>query len=162
MKKYGIAWVIGFLLVAGVFSCKEEVVPTPYTYTKVFTGEHSKTWKAKFFEQTLNGDVVETFSVSCTTDDLFTFTANPEHSYKVTTGSKKCDSSPAEGDEIIDTWDFVNATATLQIIFPVFDPTSRLPFIVREAKKNSMVLEIFFDETGKESYRIHFEVTDED
>jgi hypothetical protein len=128
----------------------------------VFTGEHSKTWKAKFFEQTLSGAVVETFSVSCTTDDLFTFTADPEHSYKVVTGSKKCNASPAEDDVILDTWDFINASATLQMIFPVFDPANRIPFIVREAKKNGMVLELFFDDTGKESYRIHFEVSSEE
>jgi hypothetical protein len=162
MKKYGIAWVIGFLLIAWVTSCTEAVVPTPYTYTKVFTGEHSKTWKAKFFEQTLDGTVVQTFAVSCMTDDLFTFTANSEHSYKVATGSKKCNTSPAEGDVILDTWAFVNPSATLQIILPVFDPANRTSFIVREAKKNGMVLEIFFDATGKESYRIHFEVTSED
>jgi len=162
MRKYPIAWVIGFLLIAGVISCKEAVVPTPYTYTKVFTGEHSKTWKVKFFEQTLDGNVVGTFAVSCTTDDLFKFTANSEHSFKVATGSKKCNTSPAEDDVILDTWDFVNPSATLQMIFPLFDPANRTPFIVREAKKNGMVLEIFFDETGKESYRIHFEVTSED
>jgi hypothetical protein len=162
MRKYSIAWVMAFLIITGFISCKESVTPTPYTYTSVFTGEHSKTWKVKFFEQTLDGAVVETFSISCTTDDLFTFTANPEHTYKVTSGSKKCNTDPVEDDVIIDTWDFVNASATMQMIFPIFDPTGRLPFIVREAKKNSMVLELFFDETGTESYRIHYEATDED
>ena len=161
MRRYGFLWVVAFLQVAGI-SCKEEPAPIPYTYTKVFTGEHSKTWKTKFFEQTLDGKVVETFNITCTTDDQFKFTANAERAYQVTSGSKKCNTDPVEEDVIIDNWDFVNATATMIMIFPVFDPIQRIPFIVREAKTNSMVLEYFFDEDGKESYRIHFESTDED
>ncbi len=159
MKRYYTSTICAAVILMA--SCAEDVKVTPNTYTQVFTGQHSKTWKVKFFEQTLDGNVVETFTVDCTSDDQFTFNAGSEHAYQVATGSKKCNSDPVEDDQIVDTWDFTNSSATMQMIFPVFDPTSRLPFIVREAKSDKMTLEIFFDSSGKESYRIHFESTQE-
>jgi hypothetical protein len=138
-------------------SCKEEVVPTPYTYTKVFTGEVSKTWKLKYIEETLNGSMVQRFVDACFTDDRYTFHANPEKLYVVTSGSRKC------GDEattIPSTWGFTNATATLSIVIPILS-SSTLPFFVREIDDNDMELEIFLNEEGTESYRIYFELTDE-
>jgi hypothetical protein len=144
-----------------VVSCLQDVSPTPYTYTKVFTGEHSKTWKVKFLEQTLNGNVVQTFSVACSTDDEYTFFADPGHSYQAKTGSKKCFTAP-EADVINDVWSFTNAAASLSMLVPFFDDTSPLPFIVLEAKKDKLVTEIFTNEKNTESYRIHFESTAED
>jgi len=160
MGKY-CAWMIGLLQLTGMISCTEEVKPTPYEYAKVFTGVHSKTWKVKFLEQTLNGDVIDTFTVPCATDDQYTFYANPEHAYQAKTGSNKCNAVP-EADVITDSWDFNNASATLLMILPFFDATSRLPFIVLEAKKDKMVVEIFITEKNTESYRMHFEATNED
>lgn len=153
MSKFQIA-LLGLL----ILGCSEEVIPTPYEYTRIFTGENSKTWKLKFLEQTLDGDVEETFNVSCGSDDEYTFYANSERAYKVTTGTKKCDTG--ESDVIDDSWSFNNASATLTMILPFFTESS-LPFIVREAKKNKLELEFFLDEENTSSYRIHLELSDE-
>ncbi|HEY9047988.1 MAG TPA: hypothetical protein VIN08_18910 [Ohtaekwangia sp.] len=141
------------------FSCSEEVKPTPYTYTQVFTGKNSKTWQIKYFEETANGKVTNRFNVSCTADDKYTFHAGSERIFETASGSRKC-FDPAEDDVISNVWTFNNATATLTMIIPVLSENS-LPYIVREVDSESMVLEIFFDETGTGSYRIHFESTSE-
>jgi hypothetical protein len=154
MNRFHIACFV--LLVYG--SCSEDISPTPYEYTKVFTGETSKTWKLKFLEQTLNGEVEETFNVSCGSDDQYTFYANAERAYKVTTGTKKC--SAEEADVIDDSWSFNNASATLTMILPFFTDSS-LPFVVREAKKNKLELEFFLDQENTSSYRIHLELSTE-
>src|SRR5882672_7687833 len=106
------------LIVAGVaiVSCSEEVKPTPYTYTQVFTGVHSKTWKVKFLEQTLKGDIVDTFTVTCATDDQYRFYSGSERTLEITTGSKKC--ADGEADLITDSWGFNNSSATLTMILP--------------------------------------------
>jgi hypothetical protein len=142
-----------------ILSCSEELVPTPYTYTKVFTGENSKTWKIKFLEETLDGEVLNRFSLSCAADDKYTFYAKSEHTFEVLTGTLKCDST--EPALIRDVWTFTNASATLTMILPFFSVNSTIPLIVRTADDDEMVLEIFLDEENKGSYRIHFEVIDE-
>jgi hypothetical protein len=148
-----------------VGACTKEVTPTPYPYTKVFTGTHSKTWKLKFLEQTLNGVVEETFNVPCATDDQYVFYANFERAYKAKVGLNKCDS--LELDIVDDAWSFDNASATLIMTLPFFNlifglkPDTNLPFIVREAKKNNMELEIFLDRKNTISWRLHFESTNE-
>ena len=154
MRKFHIT-LVGLLIMC---SCSEEVLPTPYEYTKIFTGENSKTWKLKFLEQTFDGNVEETFNVACGSDDQYTFYANSERAYKVTTGAKKCDTD--ESDVIDDSWTFNNASATLTMILPFFTESS-LPFIVREAKKNKLELEFFLDEKNTASYRIHLELSNE-
>jgi len=149
---------IGCLIFAGA-SCREELTPTPYTYTQVFTGVTSKTWKVKFIELAIDGEAEDTFTLSCDPDHLYTFQANPERGFKVTAGANRC--SADEPDVINDTWSYNSATATLTMILPFFNDTG-LPFIVREARKNKMELEIFLDQENTTSYRIHFEPTDED
>jgi hypothetical protein len=139
--------------------CSEEFTPTPYTYSKVFSGENNKTWKITLFEETLNGDIVAKFMPSCLTDDRYIFYANPEHSYQTTSGSGKCFED--EPDVTNDRWTFLNSTATLTMILPIFSD-SALPFIVREVDSDDMELEIYFDETNTGSYRIHFEAIDEE
>ena len=139
--------------------CSEEFTPTPYTYTKVFTGENNKTWKITLFEETLNGDVVDKFMIGCVADDRFVFYANTEHSFEAVSGSQKCFDD--EADVTADRWTFSNATATLTMILPIFSDNA-LPFIVREVDSDDMEVEIFFDETNTGSYRIHFEAIDEE
>ncbi len=150
-----------FSLILLSLACSEEIKPTPYTYTTIFTGENSKTWKLKFLEQTLDGEVVETFNIACASDDRYIFYANTERAYEAVTGSQKCYQDP-EAAVISDSWSFTNSSATLTMLLPFFSTDFSLPFIVREVKKNKMELEIFFDETSTESYRIHFDAVDED
>ena len=148
------------MLVALCFSCSEEIKPMPYTYTQNFTGATSKTWKLSFLEETLNGKVIGTFSVSCAADDQYTFYANSERLYEVKTGSLKCYQDP-EPALISDTWTFNNATATLTMILPFFRQDTSLPFIVKEVRKNKMEVEIFLDEPNTRSYRVHFDALSE-
>ena len=139
--------------------CSEEFTPTPYTYTKIFTGENNKTWKITLFEETENGDILAKFLPNCVEDDRFVFYANPEHSFEAISGSRKCyDDEP---EVTTDRWTFNNATATLTMILPIFTDTT-LPFIVREADNDDMEIEIFFDATNTGSYRIHFKAIDEE
>jgi hypothetical protein len=145
-------------LIAAV-GCSEEFTPTPYTYSKIFTGENNKTWKITLIEETLNGDIVDKFLPSCLTDDRYIFYANPERSLEAISGSRKCFED--EADITTDTWSFSNATATLTMILPILSDNS-LPFIVREADDDDLEVEIFFDETNTGSYRIHFEAIDEE
>jgi hypothetical protein len=145
-------------LIAAV-GCSEEFTPTPYAYSKIFTGENNKTWKITLIEETLDGSVVDKFLPSCLTDDRYIFYANPERSLEAISGSRKC--FDGEADVTTDTWSFSNATATLTMILPILSDSS-LPFIVREAEDDDMEVEIFFDETNTGSYRIHFEAIDEE
>ena len=157
-KKYTIL-VVGLIQMMGIISCSEQIKPTPYLYTKVFTGEKSKTWKVKFLEQTLHGEINDTFTIACAADDQYTFYANAERTLEVNAGSNKCSSN--EASLITDSWSFNNASATLQMLLP-FLVDSNYPYLVIEASKNKMVLEVFFDAANTESYRIHFESTHEE
>jgi hypothetical protein len=139
--------------------CSEEFTPTPYTYSKVFTGENNKTWKITLIEETLNDDIIDKFLPSCLSDDRYIFYANTEQSLTILSGSRKCFND--EADTTTDTWTFNNATATLTMLLPIFNDEP-LPFIVREAEGDDMEIEIFFDETNTGSYRIHFEAIDEE
>lgn len=148
------------LLSAVVFlaGCSEQLEPTPYAYTKIFTGEESKTWSLTLIEVTANGKVVDRFQVDCAFDDSYTFYATSDRQYEVNQGATKC--SEDEVTSLTDSWAFNNASATLTIILPILS-SSKLPFIVKKVDKDDLLLEIFFDETGTESYRIHFKVKSE-
>jgi hypothetical protein len=139
--------------------CSEEFTPTPYTYSKIFTGKNNKTWQITLFEETLDGNVISKFMPSCLADDKFVFYANPEHSYQTMSGSRKCFED--EADVTSDVWTFSNATATLTMILPILTDTT-LPFIVREADDDDLEIEIFFDTSNTASYRIHLEAIDEE
>jgi hypothetical protein len=150
-----------FILCLIVFSCSEDVKPVPYTYSQNFTGQTSKTWKFVFMEQTLNGAVVDKFTISCASDDRYIFYNNTEHQYDVQTGTKKCN-DPAEATVITDAWTFTNSSATLTMILPFFDPGTAYPFVVRDVSKSTLVTEIFIDQEATQSYRIHFSSVSED
>lgn len=150
------------LMFAGVLftvSCSEELDPTPYTYSKLFTGENNKTWKVVLFEETLDGQVIDKFMPSCLSDDKFVFYANTDHLFETTSGSRKCFTD--EPSLTQDTWTFSNATATLTMVLPILSDNA-LPYIIRELDDDDMEAEIFFDETNTASYRIHFEAIDEE
>lgn len=152
------------LMVFGLFAllasgCREDLEPTPYTYTQLFTGKNSKTWAMTFVEETEGGKVIDRFPIQCAEDDDYIFYATSDRLYEVKSGSAKCfEDEPAT---MTDTWSFNNATATLTIILPVLS-AQQLPFIVRKVDEDDLTLEIFFDQEGTASYRIYFELTDEE
>lgn len=140
-----------------LFSCTEEVTPTPYTYTQVFTGETSKAWTIRSISLKEEGKGDVTFNIdNCIKDDHYVFYAGADRKFEITEGNSKC--SAADPDVVLtDTWSFVNASASLTMIFPLLSDNP-LPYFVREADDNSMTIEIFFDE-DKASYRIAFRAT---
>ena len=157
MKRSLFGYAIGIML--AFTACHEDLEPTPLTYTRVFTGEISKTWKLTIMEETQDGKVIDRFTVNCANDDRFIFYATSDRLYEVRSGNQKCfDGEPASRT---DTWSFNNATATLTILIP-FLADSRLPFIVKDVDSDDLELEIFFDEEGTGSYKLYFELIDEE
>lgn len=152
--------IVGLLLILGVASCSEEITPKPFTFSKLFTGENSKTWKVILFEETLNGKIIDRFTIPCVADDQYKFYANPERRTDFKAGSSKC-FNPAEPALITDTWSYQSGTTTLTMLLPIFSDFS-LPFIVKKIEEDDMVLEIFFGDNSEGSYRIHFDAIDED
>ena len=152
--------ILGLVLILGVASCSEENAPEPFTFTKLFTGENSKTWKVTLFEETLDGKVIDRFTIACVADDQYKFYANAERRTDFKAGSSKC-FNPAEPTLIVDSWSYQSSTATLTMLLPIFADVS-LPFIVKDIEDDDMELEIFFGENNSGSYRIHFDAIDED
>lgn len=151
--------ILSFVLILGAASCSEEITPEPFTFSKLFTGENNKTWKVVFFEETLDGKVIDRFTVGCVADDQYIFYANPERRSDFKAGASKC-FNPAEPALITDTWSYQSGSATLTMLLPILADFP-LPFIVREIEKDNMELEIFFEDNTA-SYRIHFDAIDED
>ena len=151
--------ILGLVLILGFVSCSEEINPKPFTFSKFFTGENSKTWKVVLFEETLDDEVIDRFTVACVADDRYIFYANPERLSEFRSGGNKC-YDPAEPALITDSWAYQSGTATLTMLLPILADFS-LPFIVREINEDDMELEIFF-EGNNASYRIHFDAIDED
>lgn len=158
MKRFLLYFLFAVLVI--FTGCSEEIAPTPYTYSKFFTGENSKTWKIKILEETLDGEVIDRFTLACATDDRYTFFAETGNPFHAVTGINRC--SPTEKGLIEDVWTFNNANATLTMVLPFFGVFSPLPFIVREVDNDGMELEIFLDEANTSSYRIHFDLVSED
>ena len=152
--------ILGFTMIIVAISCSEDVAPKPFTFSKKITGENNKTWKIKFFEETLNGEVEDTFTVGCTSDDQYVFYANSERLMEVKSGASKCFVDPEPAIQT-DTWSYNSGTATLTMLFPIFADFS-LPFIVRDLSDDDMEIEIFIDAENTASYRIHFDAIDEE
>ena len=149
------------LFLWGTISCSEEVRPSPYTFTKVFTGTNSKTWAIDYVVLRETGKDDERITLeSCERDDRYIFYANAERLYEVTNGRLTCD---AEEEQTLVTynWAFVNATSTLTIVVPHFFGNFIIPFIVKEVDKNEMVLELYLDEDNSISYVFYFEAIEE-
>jgi len=148
---YSVYFLFGVLM-----ACSEAITPTPLTYTKVFTGDDHKSWSIKYFifKQTGKGD--QTFGLaSCSGDDKYIFYAGLDRKYQIDNNSTTCSPDAGISYPLIDTWSFVNATATLTIIIPELSD-SALPFFVRSVNDKQMVLEIFVDQENTTSYQIYF------
>lgn len=141
--------------------CTEEIKPEGPDYYHIFTGKNKKTWRITKVAWTGEGksDVTLSFS-SCYRDDIYAFYANKDNQYEVTGGAQKC-----SGDEsttlVSDTWSFVNATATLNIIIPLFSD-STLPFYLIKASSSEMVLEIYLDQDNIYSYQVTMQSVSEE
>jgi len=154
-------------LLIGLFfillSCTEEVKVTPFTFPKAFTGETQRSWVMRSFQILREGKGAITLLptdilIDCVADDIYTFYYDSQRTYRVTDGSAKCNSG--DPDTIVESsWAFVNSTAALTIIMPIFSDQP-LPFILREVDDTKMVLDIYFDDES--SYRLNFRQTSHD
>lgn len=143
------------LLAMFFLGCEEEIAITPATYSRVFTGETSKTWRMRAIQILEDGKPTGSFLVpdDCAFDDLYVFYNNPEKLFIVDNNAQKC--SEDEPQELVrNSWSFVNASATLEMVVPVL-ADFKLPFIVKSVDDRSMTTEIFF-QGG--SYRFIYEV----
>lgn len=140
-------------LVSTLLSCTEQPEVIPFTYTDIFTGGSSKSWRIRSIQLLQTGKGTQTLGVDpCIGDDIYTFHNTPEHKFVVSEGSTKCSDSDPE-IVVDDSWSFVNSNATMTIPFPLLGGT--VPFIVKEASDSRMTLEIYFsDDQG--SYRFNF------
>lgn len=148
--------VLALLTLAG---CSEITEPKPLTYTQLLTGTEKKSWSLVSYEVIDGGEesgvipASRLFNDNCEADDQFVFYANAERKYEYINGPTKCASS--EPDVLLeDTWSFVNATATLEFVFPVFGNV-KFPYIVKSLTENRMVIELYLDELDQvdASYR---------
>lgn len=166
MKNLISACIIITVIVFG-FSCSEQKEIKPLTYTKIFSGAKQKTWVLEKAFEKKNGVVFQEINfASCEIDDQYTFYANDEKKYEITNGSAACPAqNPDEPEEdiLVDhTWSFVNASATLSIAIPRVFGYFIVPFTVKEATKDRMVLEIFANVENTITYEIHFKAVKEE
>jgi hypothetical protein len=161
MKNFRSVFFISTLVLLLAFAnCTEQVKPTPYTYSKILTGEANKVWAIEKVLQRKTGTDDQTISLSnCEKDDRYTFYANDERLFEVTNGLLKC---ADENDMLVSyNWSLNNATATLTMVVPHVFGNFIIPFIVTKAEKNSMVLEVFADANNTISYVLYFKLIDE-
>jgi hypothetical protein len=160
MKKISLTLFIINALLLG--ACTEEIKPVSYDYTKIFTGENNKVWKLDKLVLRKAGEGDSQLSLSsCEKDDQYTFYNNAERLFEVTNGTFKCTDDAGEDMLVSYEWTFTNSSATLTMVVPHVFGYYILPFIVKEASKNSMELEIFLDEEASVSYVLFFKVVDE-
>lgn len=146
----------------GLLACTETKEPSPYTYSQIFTGKVSKSWKLDrlLLRESGKTDVVYSLN-NCERDDLYVFYANTEKKLEVQNGSNKCDS---EEDNLLVTykWEFNQASASLSMVLPHIFGYYFIPFTVKEAKSDKMTLEIFIDEAATISYVMEFKRASEE
>ena len=150
----------GLIFLLLLIACTDNGDPVPLDYTKIFSGEISKTWSLKSLAFRDDGEEFWKISNSCWADDSYTFYRDAEKKFEFESGSIKCDATE-ERITIVDTWSFVNGTSTLYFVLPIFS-ANPLPFTVVDVDKNDMTLELFFNESGTQSYEIKLKLEDEE
>jgi len=150
-----------FLFVLFLLSCSEENKIVKPEYSKIFSGNTKKTWKITGLKWTGENKEDVTFSIRCFSDDRYTFYANAERLFEVSTGTLKCSSKHPENDFVSDSWSFVNATSTLSFVMPIFS-NSPIPFFVRKVASKEMTIELYLDQDNKYSYIITMQSVSEE
>ena len=153
---------IRFLLIPGVVGwllggCSEKVEPKPVTYSQLLTGTEKKTWKMVSViildENQSSGVIPASQLTPCVSDDLLTFYANAEHKFEASEGATKCSASDPDV-YVTDTWQLVNANATLQFYIPLLNGI--YPWTLKTLTENVMTVEYYFGDTINASYRFTF------
>jgi hypothetical protein len=147
----------GVFLLAG---CSEKLDPQPATYSKMLTGETSKSWRLTTLQILEKATIVESIPLpanNCVGDDLYVFFAGTEKRFQVTEGTRKC--SPTDPDLIIENnWSLTNANATLSFVVPLLADFP-LPFILKKMTTTELSVEIYLEDDDDTSYRLIFSAT---
>jgi hypothetical protein len=148
-------------LVAIASSCSEDITPTPFTFSKNFTGKSDKTWSMDKLVLRETGKKDQTLTLdACESDDLYKFYANDEKLFEVYNGNKKC--ATDEDDLMISyQWSYASANANLTMVAPHIFGNFVIPFIVKKVDSDEMQLEIFLNEKNTISYLLYFKVVNE-
>jgi hypothetical protein len=111
--------------------CSESLEPKPATYSKLLTGDNSKSWVLSNLYFVFEDDQFDPVDITdlllpCEQDDLYTFYREGKV-LEITEGGTKCD--PDNPDLIARTsWDIVNANASLlfgsNVDYTLFELTS--------------------------------------
>lgn len=147
------AWIFG--------GCSERIEPQPLTYTQLLTGPNQKSWKLVSYQVIDAGNSSQVIPVQgqfnpCVADDLYTFYANAERKYEASEGASKC--SAGDPDVFLtDQWALVNATATLQFVFPILSDQA-LPYTIKNLTSNVLTIELYLQNLQElnASYRFTF------
>lgn len=152
---------LGFLMTFN--ACREQIEVKPNTYSKLLTGENSKSWRIIGLQYRENGKPLSSIDVSsgnfCDLDDIFIFYANFERRFVIDEGTLKCND---EDPQILldDSWSLVNATGSLEFVIPIFG-FFKYPWVVQELTEDRLVTEIFFGDELELSWRVVFRAVDE-
>ncbi|WP_420147974.1 hypothetical protein [Spirosoma sp.] len=141
-----------------ISGCSEKIEPKPSTYSQLLTGTEKKTWK--MVSVVINDDgqssgvipVSQLNTAPCITDDLLTFYADAEHKFEASEGTTKCSASDPD-IYVTDTWQLVNANATLEFYIPILN--GKYPWIVKNLTENALTVEYYFGDINA-SYRFTF------
>jgi hypothetical protein len=156
-----------FASVIMIGSCSEENVPTPFTFTKNFTGNKDKTWRLDKLVVRVKDKKDQAQSLSaCESDDLYKFYANDEKLFEVYNGTTRCDTDGdgiADEDDLLVTysWSYASANANLTMVVPHIFGNFVVPFIVKKVDSDEMQLEIFADDERTISYGLYFKLVNE-
>jgi hypothetical protein len=150
-----------------ITSCSEEVEPSPFTFSKNFTGNNDKTWRIEKLVLTEKNKKDQTRVLSpCESDDLYKFYANDEKLFEVYNGSTTCDSDgdgiPDEEDLLVSySWSYASANANLTMVVPHIFGYFVIPFVVKKVDSDEMQLQVFVNEEGTISYLLYFKLVNE-
>ncbi|MBD2751449.1 hypothetical protein [Spirosoma validum] len=152
---------IRFLLIPSVIGwlisgCSEKIDPKPSTYSQLLTGTEKKTWRMVsvfIIDQGQSSGVIPASQLTpCIADDLLTFYANAEHKFEASQGTNIC--YPKSPDiYVTDTWDLVNANATLDFYIPLLN--GKYPWIIKNLTATVLTVEYYFPDINA-SYRFTF------
>ncbi|HYG40921.1 MAG TPA: hypothetical protein VD908_19990 [Cytophagales bacterium] len=147
-----------FLLSLIIGSCSEKVEPDPPTFSKLLTGDSSKTWRMTSISITVReGNKKYEFSIEndCSDsidyyDNYYTFYANAERTMEITEGPEKCEFF--EELHLVDYWAIENASATLTFVFLPLGGQFRIPWTIKDLTERKLSIE-FYTEDGKYIYQ---------
>ncbi|MDH5397935.1 MAG: hypothetical protein OEX02_07305 [Cyclobacteriaceae bacterium] len=155
-------FIISFIATLIATGCREKFEPKPLEYSKLLTGENSKSWQMIGIQFREAGKASESYELpldDCVFDDLYIFYADESRTFVIDEGASKCDDADPQ-IYLTDKWAMINASATLEFTIPILAGFP-LPYIVKELSESRLVAEIYFND-DKMSYRMIFKAVKSD